>query len=131
MDVLETINLLKKYNLYDEAEAECRRRKIDKAPYDMQGHHEVYCKYLSKKWVELRDKKSELQKVKCKEWDNIPEEKKPAHDVCMFVEMSLRNECCSKCEYYKTIKELQGEMKTLTDAEKCLKAAADYDFTWR
>lgn len=131
MDVLEAINLLKKYNLYDEAEAECRRRKIDKAPYDMQGHHEVYCKYLSKKWVELRDKKLELQKVKCKEWDNIPKEKKPAHDVCMFVEMSLRNECCSKCEYYKTIKELQGEMKTLTDAEKCLKAAADYDSTWR
>ena len=47
MDVMDAINLLKKYNIYDDAKNECRRLKIDEAPYDMQGHHDVYCRYLS------------------------------------------------------------------------------------
>lgn len=39
MDVLDAINLLKMYGLYDKAQSECRQKKIAKAPYDMQGHH--------------------------------------------------------------------------------------------
>lgn len=53
MDVVDAINLLKKYNLYDKAECECKRRKISEMPYDMQGHHDVYCQFLSKQYSKL------------------------------------------------------------------------------
>ena len=53
MNVVEAISLLKKYNLYEDAEAECNRLKITKAPYDMQGFHNVYCDFLSKQSVKI------------------------------------------------------------------------------
>ena len=37
MDVMEAIDLLKKYELYNSAQNECKRRKIDEAPYDMKA----------------------------------------------------------------------------------------------
>lgn len=37
--------------MYDDAQAqvECKRKKIAKASYDMQGNYTVYCCYLLKK----------------------------------------------------------------------------------
>lgn len=60
MNVDEAIGLLRKYNLFDKAEAESRKRKICKAPYDMQGHYNVYGEYLSQKSTEVLNKKFEL-----------------------------------------------------------------------
>lgn len=57
MDVMEAISLLKKYNLYDSAQVECKNKKISTAPYDMQGHHDIYCKYLSKNGSNLEIRK--------------------------------------------------------------------------
>ncbi len=131
MNVMEAINLLKKYNLYEKAKSQCKREKISEAPYDMQGHHEVYCRYLSEKRIEIRNREAKLQKIKCKEWNNISEDKKPLHDSCMFVELSLKNEYCSKCNHYKIIQELEQEMEILLAAQRCLEDAADYDAIWR
>lgn len=133
MDVMDAINLLKKYNMYNDAEIECKRLKIDKAPYDMQGYHEVYCRYLSKKWVEIRNKKEMLQKVKCHEWDNIMENSKPAHDDCFFVNISLSQSICKKlCKYYQdNIEPLEQAMAELSEAQKVLKEAAQKDFYLR
>ena len=133
MDVMDAINLLKKYRLYDDAQIECKRKKIDEAPYDMKGHHEIYCSYLSKKWVELRDKRDKLQKIKCFEFDNIPDSQKPVHDDCFFVGLSCTNDYCkTKCKYYaENIAGLVQEMNELVEAEKVLKEAAEHDYWLR
>lgn len=133
MDVLDAINLLKKYQMYDDAESECRRKKIDKAPYDMQGHHEVYCHYLSKKWVELRDKRDNLLKVKCVEWNNIPDNMKSSHYDCYFVGVCCSKDYCkTKCNYYRdNIAELEHELEELSEAQKVLREAAKRDFGLR
>lgn len=133
MDVLDAINLLKKYRVYDDAKSECMRKKIDKAPYDMQGHHEVYCHYLSKKWVELRDKRENLLKIKCVEWDNIPDNMKSSHDDCYFVGVCCSKDYCkTKCKYYRdNIAGLEHELEELSEAQKVLREAADRDFWLR
>ena len=128
MDVMDAINLLKKYDLYDDAKSECRRKKGDTAPYDMMGHHDIYCSLLSKKWVEIRNKVEQLQKAKCTEWEHLPN--KPLHDDCNFVYICLHNSYCEeKCEFYlKTLKPLMQEMEQLTEAQQVLKDAAIKDY---
>lgn len=130
---MDAVDLLKKYNMYDDAQVECKKKKIDKAPYDMQGHHTIYCSYLLKKWIEFRDKKDKLQKIKCKEWENIPKEIKPVHSECFFVELSLEDKYCNvKCEYYKNeIKLLGDKMRELSEAQKVLDDASQHDFWYR
>ena len=56
MDVIDAIGLLKDYRLYDDAQNECRRKKIDNAPYDMKGHHEVYIFLSIKKIRRIKQK---------------------------------------------------------------------------
>lgn len=130
MDVMDAINLLKKYNMYDAAQAECKRKKISDAPYNMQGHHDVYCSYLSKKWIEFRDTKTKLQNEKCKEWANISGALKPVHDDCFFVETSLRKKYCeTNCKYYiNEIEPLYNAMEELSEAQNVLKDAAQRDY---
>ena len=133
MDVMDAIDLLKKYRLYDDAQNECKRKKIDEAPYDMKGHHEVYCSYLSKKWVELRDKRDKLLKVKCFEFDKIPDNPKPVHNDCFFVGVSCTKDYCkTECKYYQeNIAELVQAMNELSEAGKVLKEAAERDYWLR
>ena len=130
MDVIEAINLLKKYNLYERAENECNRLKLDKAPYDMIGHHKVYCQFLNQKWVELRKKRDVLQKLECMELENIEATSKPMHKECYFVCVSLLEKHCKlKCQYYEEkIVPLEQELEELSQAEITLKKAAEKDF---
>ena len=130
MDVKDAIDLLREYGLYDDAQNECKRKKIDKAPYDMKGHHEVYCSYLFKKWVEIRDKRNSLLKVKCFEFDNIPDNPKPVHDDCFFVGVGCTKDYCkTKCKYYQeNIAVLVQEMNELSEAQTVLKDASERDF---
>lgn len=126
---MDAIVLLKKYNLYDDAQAECRRKKLDSSPYDMQGHNKVYCSYLSKKWRELRDEKDKLTKIKCIDLDNIPNIPKPAHNDCWFVCLSAKDYCKEKCTYYKdNIAILVQGMNELSKAEDELNLAAEKDY---
>ncbi|MFR0047467.1 MAG: hypothetical protein ACLRWO_13175 [Clostridium butyricum] len=132
MDVMDSINILKKYNMYDLAKVECKRRKIDESPYDMQGHHDVYCEFLSKKWVEIRNEKIKLQKITCKKWGVIPNDIKPRHNSCDLAVISLADRYCKvNCEYYSKIKKLQDDMKELQEAQNVLKDEAEYDFYHR
>lgn len=130
MEVVDAISLLEKYGMYDDAKNECRLKKIDRAPYDMQGHHEIYCNYLSKKCAELRKKKSELIQIKCVEWDNIPDNLKPAHDDCCFVGVNCTKDYCrTMCRYYQdNIKIIDQELEELYEAQKVLKEAANEDY---
>lgn len=133
MDTMDAINLLKKYNLYEDAQNECKRKKLKEAPYDMQGHNDVYCNYLNKKWVEIRNKKDILLKIKCVEWDNIPYNPKPVHRECNFVGVYCTKIYCKQnCKYYKdNILELEQRMKELSEAKEALQSAARYDATFR
>lgn len=133
MDVMDAINLLKTYGLYDKAQSECKQKKIDNSPYDMQGHHEVYCSYLSKKWVELRNERDKALKNKCSEIINIPEELKPAHDDCSFAIYSrMKDYCEKKCKYYhEKVLPLTLKMNELSEAIKVLNDAADQDYWLR
>lgn len=133
MDVMDAINLLKKYNIYDDAKNECRRLKIDEAPYDMQGHHDVYCRYLSKQWVKFKNEKELLQKIKCIEWDNISDTPKPAHDICWFVNSSSSKSICKNhCKYYiEKIAPIEDAMAELSEAQRVLKEVAQKDFYLR
>ena len=129
MDVGKAFELLDKYNLRKEAELECKRRKIDNAPYDMQGHNKVYCAFLSKQWIKLRDKLVDLQKIDCEYWDNIPEEIKPLHKECEFARYALskKNICC-RCDYNVKLQEIEQEMYELSEAQRALKDAAERDY---
>ena len=71
MNVVDAISLLKKYNLSEDAEAERKRLKITKAPYDMQGLHNVYCDLLSKQSVKISNQIRALRNIKCLEWENV------------------------------------------------------------
>lgn len=130
MDVIGVIELLKKYKMFDDAQNECKRRKIDEAPYDMKGHHEVYCSYLSQKRVELQHKRDDLRKVKCVEYDNIPDNLKPVHDDCFFVGMCCTKDYCeTECTYYQqNIAPLDQEISEIAEAEKVLKEEGERDF---
>lgn len=129
MDVMDAVNLLKKYELLEKAERECLQKKIDKSPYDMVGHHNIYCNCLNSKWKELRDKKQQLQKIKCKEWDNIPQKSKPIHDACEFAQYTISNYCKTICKFYKDeIEVIENAMKELNEAKSVLKKAAETDF---
>ena len=129
MDVIDAIGLLKDYRLYDDAQNECRRKKIDNAPYDMKGHHEVYIFYLSKKLGELNKNKSSLVKVKCSELDNITDDPAPIHDNCFFVGVNCTKDYCkTHCKYYnENLKQIDEEMKKIHEAIQVLKNAAEKD----
>lgn len=131
MDSIDAINLLKKYNLYEEAQNECRRKKLDKAPYDMQGHNEVYCFFLNKKWVELRDLDEKKKKCSCSNLDAVKFQNR-AHEDCFFNRISfLKDGLCNECTLGKELDDIEKEMKKLSEATRVLKEAADYDYTWR
>lgn len=131
MDVMDAINLLKTYGLYNKAQSECKQKKIDNSPYDMQGHHEVYCSYLSKKWVQLRNERDKVHK--CSELVNILEEVKPAHDVCSFAIYSrMKDYFEKKCKYYHgKVLPLTRKMNEQSEAIKVLNGAADQDYWLR
>mgnify|MGYP004459356155 CR=1 FL=1 len=133
MNVIDAINILKKYERYNDAQNECKRKKIDEAPYDMQGHHKIYCRYLSQIWGELRNKKETLLKVKCSEFDNIPDNPKPVHSDCYSVSLGCTREYCkTKCKYYQeNIAPLVQEMNEICEAEKVLKETAERDYQLR
>lgn len=130
MDVTDVFNLLKKYGLYNDVQKECQRKKIDEIPYDMQGRYAVCCSFLSKKIFELRDKVNTLLKVKCSEFENIPDDPKPAHDDCKFVGVYCTQDYCkTNCKYYKeNLAELFQEINTISEAQQVLKAAAKRDY---
>lgn len=133
MNVVDAISLLKKYNLSEDAEAERKRLKITKAPYDMQGLHNVYCDLLSKQSVKISNQIRALRNIKCLEWENVEDDSRPVHDDCFFAYMSLaKNYCTTKCVYYREkIKPLEQELEELEQAEKVLKEAAQRDFYMR
>ena len=133
MNVVEAISLLKKYNLYEDAEAECNRLKITKAPYDMQGFHNVYCDFLSKQSVKINNQIRALRNIKCLEWENVEDDSRPVHADCSFAYISLeKNYCKTKCVYYREqIAPLEQELEELVQAEKELKEAAQRDFCMR
>ena len=112
MNVIDAINILKKYGRYNDAQNECKRKKIDEAPYDMQGHHKIYCCYLFQIWSELRNKKETLLKVKCSEFDNIPDNLKLVHGDCYSVSLGCtREHCKTKCKYYQKNIAVRCKMK--------------------
>lgn len=65
MDISEAFELLDYYNLRKDAENECKRRKLDVAPYDMMGHHKDFAIFLEKQWLKLRNKNQKLQSLEC------------------------------------------------------------------
>ncbi len=96
----------------------------------MKGRHEVYCIYLSKKETELKGKIEELQKVRCFEFDNIPDDRKPIHNECSFINLECMNdECRTKCKYYREkIEPLDCAVKELSEAQKVLEREGEKDF---
>ena len=70
MDTVQAIEVMKREHIYDRAEAECIRRKLDEYPYDMCGHNKVYCQFITEAIIKkkrlleeawLRDEKENLQ----------------------------------------------------------------------
>ena len=131
MDTMDAINILKKHNLYEKAESECEA-KFDRGPYDMRGHHYIYCQYLSNKYSYLKNEVTKLKKIKCVEWSNIQEELKPIHDECVFAIMSLEDIYCkTKCNLYNKIREKTNDMEEILKAKEVLKNVAQSDFNLR
>lgn len=124
----EAFDMLDKYNLRQDADRECKRRKLDEAPYDMMGHNKVYSEFLIKKWREIRDRVAEKQKSHCLKWEGLQQEK-PSHEDCYFVRQSLKMKgICDDCELGKVLDKLEKEMRQLSDGAKALEDAARHDY---
>ena len=132
-NVIDAIEVLKKYNYYENAENEIRQKKIKTIPYNMQGEYSVYCSYLSKIWCELRDRIDKLQLIKCVELDNFPDTKRPVHEECQFAYFcGDKSFCENKCGYYlEKLKPLMEERDKVAQMEKDLKKTAERDFYLR
>lgn len=129
--VTDAIETLKKYGYYTNAEIDIKRKKIASAPYDMKGHYDVYCTYLSKIWAKLRDQISELQSIDCVEWDQLPGTDRPLHKDCNFVYIS-NSYCDEKCKYYQEkLKPLVEEKNKIAQMIKDLKKTAEEDYYLR
>ena len=131
MDSLDAINLLKEYNLFEAAQSECRKQKIDETPYDMQGHNKVYCQFLDKKRLELRKKAEMIQKASCENQVAVNSQQRP-HDDCFFNRfLFVKNGFCTACSLGNELDAIEAEMAKLSEASRVLKEAAEYDYTWR
>lgn len=130
MDVMDAVNLLKKYGLYNAAEAECKDKKLSNIPYDMIGHHKIYCSYLQKKVNEYRMEMNKVKEKTCIKWSEIPIEKKPAHDVCSFVEPVLKNTFCKDCckVFSSSIIPISLKIQELNEAQDVLMSASEKDY---
>lgn len=64
MDIENVRNILKKHEIYDDAEKECRDKKFTRPLYNTQKVYDVYYYYLNKKFNNIRNEKDELEKKK-------------------------------------------------------------------
>ncbi len=55
------VNIMKKYNLWDKADIECKKEKICQSPYDIIGRNDIYCKVIDKEITELNIKLNDLK----------------------------------------------------------------------
>ena len=128
---IDSFEILKKYNLYEEAKKECERQKIENAPYDMQGHNNIYCGFLDKKWREIRDVKLKKQECRCTNQDAVISENSP-HDICVFNRDAFAKKgLCKSCELGKELDILESELNELSCASKALEEAAERDYYLR
>lgn len=105
MDITEVFALIDEYKLRDKVKNECKKRKIDEVPYDMQGYHEVCSDLLQEVWLELRRKRDfRLKELKLSVIDKTDDPE---------------------------INRLNKAMKEISDAQKTLKEVADYDYANR
>lgn len=113
MDCGDAFDLLRKYNLMEEAKIECKRRKIDEAPYGMIGYNKIYADFLNKKWVEFRDEILTKQKnmKKCCN-SNALELSNTPHEGCYFNRISFEKKgWCDKCALGNEITASEKEMQ--------------------
>ncbi|MCD7805834.1 MAG: hypothetical protein LUH19_00660 [Lachnospiraceae bacterium] len=127
MNTIEAINILEEYGLREKAEAECKRKKLDKVPYDMMGHHKVYCQFLNDKCTEIKLRCDDMKKVRCLKWDEVIG--KPDYEDCAYAFIDLKKRgVCSNCELGKEIEEKSKEMDRLNEAIETLRKVAIHDY---
>jgi hypothetical protein len=131
VNIGEAFYLLDKYNLRQAAEIECKRRKLDEAPYDMMGHNEVYAEFLDKHRIKLRDRCQALQEQKCTN-EEVLLKNQAMHYDCQYNRFFFKkNGDCEYCENDKEISELQEEITRLSEASNIMKFEAQKDFDLR
>lgn len=130
MDVMDAVNLLKKYGVYNAAKAECENKKLSDIPYDMMGHHKIYCRYLQKLANEFREEMNKVKENSCVKWSEIPQNEKPAHNVCSFIETVLKDTLCKdNCKVYNLqIMPISLKIKELNEAQDVLISAGEKDY---
>ena len=131
MNTLDAMALLKKYELYEKAKSECRRLKLDEAPYDMQGHNRVFQQFLDSKREELTGLREKKQKCKC---DNMIAIKSQGieNSTCLMNKTLFEDKgLCKSCPLKAEVDALTSEINALREASKALQKAAEYDYIWR
>lgn len=126
---MDKTSILMKYGLREKAQNEIQTRKIDKAPYDMEGRNNVYCELLNNELVKRKREKAKLLNTKCVELNNIPPDMRKAGDNCAIVGINGSSTYCRlKCAFYKDhVAALDKEMKELSDAIDHLQKASKKD----
>lgn len=131
MDVADAFKVMEEYDLLKEAKLECKRKKLDEAPYDMKGHYEIFGKFLDKKRKELYDISQKRQESMCVN-DEAVKSQNCVHKDCFFNRLFFKSAgFCKECSLGKELDALETKMNTLSEASKALKEAADYDDMWR
>ena len=122
-------SILTKYGLWEKAQNEIQKRKIDKVPYDMEGRNNVYCELLGGELIKRKQKKEKLLNAKCVELENLPPDMKKAGDDCSVVGVNCSGAYCrTECAFYKDhVAELDKEIKELSDAIDHLQKASGKD----
>lgn len=130
LEIEDAFGLLDKYNLRERADRECILKKLDKAPYDMLGHHKVYCSLLDEKLREIRDLSLKKQKEQ-KHCNNMKAVKanNSLHEDCFFNRLTFnKNGACDECTLGIELAALDKEMNDLSEASKLLKEDAEEDY---
>ena len=131
LNTLDAIDLLKRYGLYEKAKSECRRLKLDEAPYDMQGHNRVFQQFLDMKQEELTGLREKKQKCKCNSVIAIKSQSIENSTCLMNKTLFDDKGFCESCLLKAEVDDLTFEINALREASKALQKAAEYDYIWR
>lgn len=132
---VEADDVLRKYNLEQDADEEFRRKtKKDTGKMNVGLRLRTCAEYMEKKARELHKKREEIVKQnpeKCPNFETVLKKNPYSHDDCAFINM-VPQKFCYNCNFYKNnVKELDDSINELNEAAKIFRDSANYDDTWQ
>lgn len=131
MEYSEAINIMKRYNLLEEAEKEVKEKLIyNSHPSRLDIKFQIYKSHCEKKINEiykLIDDLTEKNPEPCPYYEQEKQKNPYAHRSCGFLYKILSDNLHFECEFYmKHISSLQNSVNELKDACNCFVKESNY-----